>query len=218
MILRNKKVIFFHIPRTAGSSIESALFGGEAKWQEMRKQTHKKWGGKCNKKCAFGYDPENNWAAQHVTPREITSYISPADYKEYFKFTIVRNPWDRLVSTYIHNRFKKIPFKKFIELTKNVIIKGLYKPGVSKDARHVHLAPQTDYTHPESASPLDFIGKFENLNKDFKKICDKINLNVKLIHINKSNHKKYKDYYTSETAEIVASLYKKEIDYFNYRF
>lgn len=215
MIIRDKKAIFFHIPRTAGSSIECSLLGGQEEWQKIRRQTQSK----CSIKYAFGYDSKNKWAAQHVTPREIISYISLDDYEKYFTFAFVRNPWDRLVSVYIHNKFgNKVPFKEFPAYVKEQIEKDFYRPGVSTDTRNVHLIPQTDYTHPQNKSPIDFVGRFENLKSDFRKVCDKLGMKYNLPHVNKSNHKDYRSFYTPDLVEAVAEIYKKEIVLFNYKF
>ena len=86
------RVIFVHIPRTAGSSIEKALniFGEE----NDGKNTY------CPEKL---YGLSGNIYLQHLTIFEIRDTIRKRVFEchtfdEYFKFTFIRNPFDRMFS------------------------------------------------------------------------------------------------------------------------
>ena len=86
--------------------------------------------------------------------------------------------------------------------------------------RRYNFIPQIEWlTDPSGKILVDFIGKFENLETDFKYICKKININeVKLPHKNKTIRKNYREYYNENTKNIIADWYKKDIDYFKYKF
>jgi hypothetical protein len=65
----------------------------------------------------------------------------------------------------------------------------------------------------------DFIGRFENLQSDFNKVCGKLGLSEhKLGTFNAMDRIEYQHYYDEETAEIIHNLYKKDIERFNYKF
>ena len=122
------------------------------------------------------------------------------EFESYFKFTFVRNPWDRLVSAYQYSkRFgNTTDFKEWV---------------VNIDPNHKY-GPQYDFVKGS-----DFIGKFENLQEDFNIVCDKIGIpQQQLPHKNATKHKHYTEYYDDETRQIVAEKYAKDIEYFNYEF
>ena len=65
---------------------------------------------------------------------------------------------------------------------------------------------------------LDFIGRFERLEEDFKKLCGKIGLNVSLPHLNQSQHRDYRSYYTPELRDRVGEFFKRDVELFGYTF
>ncbi len=64
---------------------------------------------------------------------------------------------------------------------------------------------------------MDDIGKMENLNEDFEKICEKIGIASNLPHLNSSrNDKNYVKYYTKNSIEMVNQAFREDIELFNY--
>lgn len=142
---------------------------------------------------------------RHSTYSEIISKF--LNVKNYFKFCFVRNPWDRILSLYLfkkHNAVNKIPqdmsFEHFLLLN---------------SAEHF----SDQYSYIDGFGDFSFVGSFENLQQDFNEVCDKIGIpQQQLLHINKTRHKHYTEYYDDETREIVAQKHAKDIEYFGYKF
>jgi len=65
---------------------------------------------------------------------------------------------------------------------------------------------------------VDFIGKFENVETDFKLITERLNIKEKLPHKNISKEKGYSEEYTDETKDLVYRFYKNDIKLFDYEF
>ena len=139
-----------------------------------------------------------------------------------FSFAFVRNPLDRLISCYVHK----------IEM--NDIKKNLWKYGdlVSQDmsfedfANFVcqtpdsiadrHFKSQYQFLYQKEQLIVDYIGKFETIQKDWDQLAIKFNLG-QLNHANKSLRVEIDKYYTKELAEKVAKHYKKDIELFGYK-
>lgn len=187
MISNQHKCFFIHIPKTGGASIDKVLSIGDDAYYENIKNYH------CN--C-------NKWRKKY-----------PTEWKTYYKFAFVRNPWDLRVSYYFYNktqgtfRGKHARNKSFSE----------YIKFYSKKQKSL-IAKSQMYFLGGNINNVDFIGKFENLKNDFDIVCDKIGMHQELPHINKTNHKPYWEYYDEETKELVGKFYAKDIDTFGYKF
>ena len=148
---------------------------------------------------------------------------------DYFKFTFVRNPWDRISSCYrnkIQKRWKTRPSPSLKQKglyfeNNNLTLKEFLILLEKEDNRfyNIHWAPQTIIVDMDK---MDFIGRFENLEEDWKYICEKVKIEyTKLPHLlkTKPENKSYRDYYLDqESIDIVSRIYAKEIELFNYKF
>jgi len=131
-----------------------------------------------------------------------------------FKFTIVRNPWDRMVSTFhfLQNWRNRIPKKE----TFKYYVKTVFKHyGTRCDPHFEHQHPHFYF---EGKIFLDFVARYENLKEDWVEIAKAINCDPVLAHKNRSKHKDYRTYYDLECAEIVENIYKTDIDLLGYKF
>lgn len=167
-----------------------------------------KCGGKSIEKALAGIKPTPG-SADHRDLMDHRNYTNDSPkVDDYFKFMFCRNPWDRLVSIYFsreqHFGVDHGSFKEFVHWIKPFITPG---------------KQQILYIMDRDWKPnIDFIGRFENYEEDWDKVCKKLGRDMELPHLNKSEHKPYWEYYDDETREIVARKYKDDIEYFNYKF
>jgi chondroitin 4-sulfotransferase 11 len=201
MINREHKFIFIHIPKTGGTSIE-ALFD----------------------QSFYGWDDKFCLWKQHCSIHQMQS-VYGIDVDSYYKFAIVRNPWDRAVSDYKWWTRPNSPFFDFLNNTTLedylLIRNGYEKINHLNDStgRADHFYTQYSFVEIGGACVMDCIIKFENLQQDFNIFCDQIGMpQQKLPHTNKTNRKHYSEYYNQKTIDIVAQKYHKDIEYFDYQF
>lgn len=65
---------------------------------------------------------------------------------------------------------------------------------------------------------VDFVGRFENLQEDFRHVCKTIGIECSLPHVNRSQHVDYRTYYNDKTIQLVYEHFKEDIEMFGYAF
>lgn len=164
-------------------------------------------------KAVYGEDP---W---HYTLGEY-SYVSQKTLKQLYKFAIVRNPYDRLASTYKYS-FKQVRSHpntsvKFITnypSFEDFVIDWVNKKNVRS---HYFLYPQCMYLGEEREKiKMDFIGKFEDLANAYEVIAKKLDIKSELPVTNKSQNT-IDARYTDKTAEIVYDAYQEDFTKLSY--
>lgn len=150
----------------------------------------------------------------------------PAEFEERFKFVVVRNPYDRIVSSWKYlmvgarartprGFLMKLSFERFLaEIPRLWETKGL------RDLA-THTAPVWgDISDEEGRSLVDFIGKLENIEEDFSVICDELGLDGKSFPHRNVNRDEpaYRKQYSTRTRRMVEDLYGDDIQNLGYSF
>jgi hypothetical protein len=188
------KCIFLHVPKTGGSTIENIL----------------------KPISLYGPYRGNTLAPQHLIYNDIQKFIPQDKFKSYWKFTMVRNPWDRIVSDYHWNSRGYKTFQEFIYQIREFL--SLLDPFTDKDFKNKikgHFLPQILYINDDV-----HVYRYENYSDSLKDISIRLQLKLPdpIPQIGKTKHDHYSKYYTPELIDIVSKLYKDDIERFNYKF
>jgi hypothetical protein len=141
------------------------------------------------------------------------SAIGEEKFKSYFSFCIARNPWDWQVSLYQY--MLKNPCHHQHELAKK--FDGFEDYIDWRCTQEIRL--QKDFIYSQNGELLvDFVGRFETLEKDFEAVCKYIDLPARLPKVNVSNTVPYQKFYTERTQDIVKVAFEPDIALFNYSF
>ncbi|MHC4757054.1 MAG: sulfotransferase family 2 domain-containing protein [Planctomycetota bacterium] len=140
-------------------------------------------------------------------------------YRKYFKFAFVRNPWDRLISSWNnkvvqnnHFNFDEETLQKMQEL--ECFVDYLSELDLRRCDRHLRL--QTSLI---DLNNIDFLGRFETFSSDYSKICEHLELPIDdMVNVNPGKRDNYQDYYNKALIEKVYSLYRKDIQLLGYSF
>lgn len=149
-------------------------------------------------------------------------------FDRYYKFTFVRNPWDRLYSAFnflksggmnaddhdwaVQHLAEFDDFNDFV--CQWLSIKNAYQG--------IHFIPQVEFLRNcKGIIDIDFIGRFENLENDLITISDSLGIKeVTISHKNKTRGiaESYVTAYSEEARRVAAEVYKTDIEVFGYQF
>ena len=234
MISFKKQYCFIHISKTGGSSIKLQLQHYDkdiifptdkphTTLDKMHSEIQTRFYSKFKtyiKNMRVNSNRINRMIDYEIDYKEVLSQAeSLFKIDNFFIFTIVRNPWDRMVSWYCyhkhtrrHKLVKDLTFLDFIRYS-------IKSTEPNKFKKTFKLIKQMDII--QDINKISFIGRYENLQNDWKIICD----NIKFPHHTLPHQKKYKrtkehyrDYYDDKTKDLVYENYKQDIDTFNYSF
>lgn len=147
-------------------------------------------------------------------------------FDSYYKFTVVRNPWDRLYSAYTF--LKKGGFdhidKQWAEenLSQLNSFEDFVMTWVNKENVYskIHFMPQFEFlTDSDGKVYMDYIGRFEAIEDSFEVIARYLKIDTSLEKRNLTNNKaSYHKHYTDVMIQIVADVYERDIEEFGYTF
>ena len=211
LVSHKHKFIYIKTAKVAGSSVEAFFgqfcVGPKAKYNFKDRQDaiDSHWGIVGNR---MGGITKSGITA-HMTAKAIRRRIGVEKFGSYFKFCVVRNPWDVLVSRYLWRTKKTNSYSSFKNFVKG--INGMKNWNImSIDDKLV----------------CDYYIRFENLEAGVCEVCEK--LDIKDYDISKLPHHKsgiredgdrdWRKFYDNETRALVEKLYKPYIEKFGYSF
>ena len=161
----------------------------------------------------------------HYTAWHYRVIFGRRDFDRYFKFSFVRNPWDRLYSAYNYLKNGGWDDKDKAWAEKHWAGIGSFEQFVvewltrERLYSHLHLLPQSYFLFDAKGNILiDYLGYFETINDDFQIIANRVNPGAELSHTNASERGSYKKAYSDKTKRKVAELYQEDIQNFGYGF
>jgi hypothetical protein len=178
-ICHKNKFIFFHIPRCGGTSFERIF--------DFRKQEQ-----------LYGVidSREHIVTLHHLTPTDLrkSGLVNDEILQSYFKFTIIRDPFDRMASDYLwqqvfdaHNQFAGISFDEYLQFAEQVINEGLY----FKKKHYDHFRPMIMYCAHDEELLVDDILLLENIDSEVQRIKHKLGGDITLPKTNSSSNYEY---------------------------
>lgn len=192
-----------------------------------------------HKKCVTGMTLQG-WIL-HLTAHKLLNYgyVTPDEFDTAVTMAIVRNPYSRMVSLYMYNRFSPTEtFKEFVDSWYKEVVKPYRQKGIVEEwETPCHSIPQFEYTHYDGVQVVQSIVKYEeipDLIKDEDSVGDRGSLaslsddsacihkvvKAAFVGMPRCNERKtpkpWYEYYDQETMDRVYELYQMDFAIFDY--
>lgn len=141
-------------------------------------------------------------------------------YDDYYKFSFVRNPWDRIVSAWKNKVVESNSYKLPDTLRQELQNYERYLEYIAEEdiinSDH-HVMPQYKLI---DLNNVDYVGRFENFESDIQKVIGKIGITETGIGHKNATYRQpsYAEYYNQRTCKMIEQLYGRDISIFNYKF
>jgi hypothetical protein len=206
---RSRKFLFIHIPKTAGTSLRKVL------------RRHAPGPGPANFVArrigrAFpGWTPLflYRWRTfeAHLTLAEAEAMLPAAEVAAFFKFAVVRNPFDRLVSLYHHVMGRPghpwhAPFSGL----------GGFEAVALRIAEFGEPSQLHYLRGRDGRIGMDFLARFETLEADYATIRGRLGLREEMPRLNARPRKPWRDFYSESSLEAVRAFYREDFEAFGY--
>jgi Sulfotransferase family len=143
---------------------------------------------------------------EHMPAFRAKAYLGDEIWNSYFKFAFVRNPWDAQVSIYFYK-------------TRGLASRPTFEAFL-RNKRQALYSSWNIYTIDDVQS-VDVLGRYETVAEDFTGAMRRIGLNgldLPFANVSDKPKDRYREFYSSETRDLVASWYAKEIAAHGYTF
>jgi hypothetical protein len=214
IISRGRRYIFVHIPKTGGTALAQALEVRAMKDDILIGDTPKAVRRRGRVKQLRGTG--RLW--KHSRLSDIHGVVSEAEMANFFVLTLVRNPWDRLVSYYHWLKVQGFDHPAVVS-SKNLEFKDFLR--VEHVQVSIYEAPYASYvTDGAGADLCDLFVRIEHLHDDLKPFEAHVGFGLGAIErINTSTRNAdYRGYYGPADADIVRRICAGDIERFEYEF
>lgn len=204
MISDARRFVFVHIPRTAGTSIETALAA--------------------HARTPIGFTAGRNTVLphKHAPAAALRDVVGREFWDAAFTFSIVRDPWARMYSDYhFFRRTGPLLMEAFSELERWLTDLALtcdFGDWLRRGADRLDIAQSGYLTDPEGALLVDFVGRFEHIERDFAAICRAIGVEHRLPHTNRAGVGDFRAAFDPDAVELVARYAAEDLRRFGYTF
>jgi len=213
IISLGRSYVFVHAPKTGGTSLALALEARAMKDDMMLGDTPKAM----KRRGRLASAPARGRLWKHSTLADIDGLVSPQMLSEMFCFTLVRNPWDRVVSYYHWLRDQSFDHPA-VHLAKAHTFKAFVRHQHTRDSLRSHPARRY-MTTAQGEERCDLYIRLEHLSTEIVPLQTHLGFALDVPHVNRSARALgWQDAYDTVTRDIIADCCAEDIARFDYSF
>jgi hypothetical protein len=211
VVSRTHNFIFVHIPKTGGNALQHALLNlADDTLKIGRRNFH-------DGVERFGLALAGTTLKKHSTIGDYADQLEPEFFEHARKFTIVRNPWDRAISSYFFRPKELPPLVEGRPMVECAFDPDAFLESAARlkpVSHHICASGQAIENHP-----IHRFLRTETLQADMDAWCVELGLSpVAIVRRNVGHHRHYTEYYDRRLRGAVARMFAEEIEYFGYTF
>ncbi len=208
-----RRYVFVHMPKTGGTSLALALEQRAMKDDILLGDTPKAI--KRRRRAKSLNAKGRLW--KHSTLADIDGVLSTQDIEGMFVFTLVRNPWDRIVSYYHWLRTQNFDHPDVVRAQELDFEGFVLHPATLRTFQRNPV--RTYVTTSKGVEKCDAYIRLEHFKEDARPLIDHLGFELSLPHLNRSDRgRDYRPYYTAQTRDAVSQACAEDIQRFGYHF
>jgi len=209
-LLRNG-FVFVEVPRTSTTSVR----------EELAQKFGPLYAGNFRDRAWHGV----RGIRQNTPAGVIRAQLGASVWQSLFSFALVRNPWDRMVSLYhlrrdtLHDLPPEVTFREYILKFNS----PCYGDWCSPFARPMYYLAAHEWVSDGTGQVIvSYVGRYETRDRDLATIGRRIGfpeLGGSLrLNCAPRSHAHYSRFYDDDTREVVARVFRRDVELFDYRF
>ena len=205
LISHDYRCIFIHIPKCAGTSIESLVWPGPRSesdlWMGFVDEFHNRY---------------QSGGLQHLKAEQVQAHVGMEVFDAYFKFSFVRHPLRRAISQYRYMA-KRDDLRRFLGMSADASFSEYLE--LIQQFRHVQWEPQSDFLIDTSSRELlvDFVGRVETMASDTRCVFDLLKVPFEwLPHLNAAPSEAPEVRPSRSDRDLVERIYSEDFERFSY--
>jgi hypothetical protein len=164
--------------------------------------------------------------AKHLSALQLKYILGDEEFARCTKFSVVRNPWARMVSRYffthaesepgLMERLRRGTTRRFHQKAFEPWIENIWVKQKTGQRKNSQLAKLVDL---DGNLLVDYVGRLEDVQTTLDWVSDKVGVGpITMPYVNGTRKGHYSQFYNQATKEMVAEICKLDIEYFGYQY